>query len=274
MSVKRIFFKVTLAIIAVTALVAVGTAVSAGTRNYTLGVGGSAEKAEWTQVAKDVKKDGINLKIIQVNDYTTANPATEDGSFDLNAFQHTAFLNDWNKSHNGDLVSVGYTYISPFGLYSKKIHSYKDLKDGDIIAVPNDPTNEGRALQLLDAIGVIKLKSNAPATPTLKDIKTYVKKITIKPIQGDQEVVAMPDVTAACINTNFVIDQLHQTPKDALYVDTDHGSKVNNIYKNILVTKKSKVKNADFKKLINAYQSNKVAKIIKKEGDIPAWNLK
>lgn len=254
-------------------LAACGKSTSAShTKTYTIGVASDAEKAEWTQVAKDVKKDNINLKVKEFTDYTLENPSLEDGSLDLNAFQHTAFLNNWNQENHGDLVGIGYTYISPFGLYSKKITNYNQLKDGDKVAIPNDPTNEGRSLQLLDAIHVITLKKNAPSSPSLKDIATYNKKIKIELLEGDQIVAALPDVTAATINTNFVQDQLHTTPeKAALYIDTDHQAHVNSIYKNIVVVKKDKKDNADFQKLVKAYQTEAVAKIIEKGGDKPAW---
>lgn len=269
---KKKLFTILFAVIALVVLAACGKSAK-NNHTYTIGVASDTEKAEWTQVAKNVKKDGIILKIKEFSDYTGENPAVQDGSLDLNAFQHTAYLDNWNKENNGDIVSIGYTYISPFGLYSKKITNYKELKSGDTIAVPNDVTNEGRALQLLSAIGLITLKKDAPALPALTDIQTYNKKITIKPLSGDQIAAALPDVTAGCINTNYVQDQLHETPKDALYVDTDHGDKVNSIYKNIVAVKKSNKNNADFKKLVKAYQTEEIAKIIEKGGDKSAWNL-
>ena len=205
--------------------------------------------------------------------YTEENPALADGSLDLNSFQHNAWLNNYNRDNKKDLTPIGYTIISPFGLYSDKIKNPKDLKDGDVVGIPDDPANGGRSLQALDALHVIKLKDNAPDSPSVKDIVSYNTKIKIKPIQADQLVAALPDLTAAFINTNFVTDQLHTTPKkSALYIDTDHMDKVNEIYKNVIVVRKEDKDKADFKKIVKAYQTPEIAEIIKKTNDFPAWD--
>ncbi|MDR0297287.1 MAG: MetQ/NlpA family ABC transporter substrate-binding protein [Streptococcaceae bacterium] len=263
-----------LALVAAGTLAACGSKSGASSHTYTVGVASASQKDIFENlVAPAVKKEGITLKVKQFSDYTQENPATQDGSLDLNSFQHIAFLNNWNKENKGSLVEVGYTLISPFGLYSDKIKDYKNLKDGDTVGVPNDPTNEGRALQLLDAIGVIRLKTNAPDSPQLTDIASYNKKITIKPIQADQLAAALPDLAAATINTNYVTDQLHTTPeKSAIYIDTDHLSKVSTIYKNVIVVSSKNKDNADLKKIITAYQTDEVAKAIEKTGDLPAWD--
>jgi D-methionine transport system substrate-binding protein len=226
-----------LAIITALSLAACGgSGSSAEKHDYVVGVASDQQKEIWEYVGDQVKKEGITIDVKLFSGYTEENPALVDGSLDLNSFQHVAYLNNFNKENNADLVPIGYTLISPFGLYSDKIKDYNDLKDGDTVAIPNDVTNGGRALQLLDAIGVIKLKSDAPDSPTTKDIDSYVKKITIKELQADQIAAALPDVTAATINTNYVTDQLHTTPKNsAIYIDTDHIDKVNDIYKNVML---------------------------------------
>ncbi|MDR0200446.1 MAG: MetQ/NlpA family ABC transporter substrate-binding protein [Streptococcaceae bacterium] len=243
---------------------------------YTVGVTGDADYKIWEQVAKDVKsQDGITLNIKNFSDYTQLNPALEDGSLNLNAFQSIIYQNTWNSQHKGNIKSIGYTYISPFGLYSKKITNYKDLKDGDSVAVPNDPANEGRALRLLAAIGVITLKANSGDTPGLTDIASYNKKIKITPLAADQIVAALPSVTAACINTNYVVDQLHTTPdKSAIYVDTSDKGKVSAIYKNDIAENPKKVTSteaSDYAKIVKAYQTDSIAKLVKAENNIPAW---
>ncbi|GAA6123447.1 MetQ/NlpA family ABC transporter substrate-binding protein [Bifidobacterium psychraerophilum] len=262
-----------LAIITSLSLAACGSSSSSEeSHDYVVGVASDQQKEIWEYVGDQVKKEGITIDVKLFSGYTEENPALVDGSLDLNSFQHVAFLNNFNKENNADLVPIGYTLISPFGLYSDKIKDYKDLKDGDTVAIPNDVTNGGRALQLLDAIGVIKLKSDAPDSPTTKDIASYVKKITIKELQADQIAAALPDVTAATINTNYVTDQLHTTPKDsAIYIDTDHIDKVNEIYRNVIAVRKEDKDKADFKKIVKAYQSDAVAKLIEKTNDIPAW---
>lgn len=143
---------------------------------------------------------------------------------------------------------------------------------GDTVAIPNDPTNGGRALQALEALNIIKLKKDAPDSPEVKDIESYNTKIEIKPIQADQLVATLPDVTAAFINTNYVTDQLHTTPKkSAIYIDTDHLDKVSDLYKNIIAVRKEDKDKEDFKKIVKAYQTPEIAKLIEKTNDYPAW---
>ncbi|MDN6071029.1 MAG: MetQ/NlpA family ABC transporter substrate-binding protein [Lactococcus plantarum] len=244
-----------------------------GVRTYVVGVASDQQKEIWTKLGKDLKKDNIKIDVKLFSGYTEENPALADGSLDLNSFQHNAWLNNYNRDNKKDLTPIGYTIISPFGLYSDKIKNPKDLKDGDVVGIPDDPANGGRSLQALDALHIIKLKDNAPDSPSVKDIVSYNTKIKIKPIQADQLVAALPDLTAAFINTNFVTDQLHTTPKkSALYIDTDHMDKVNEIYKNVIVVRKEDKDKADFKKIVKAYQTPEIAEIIKKTNDYPAWD--
>jgi D-methionine transport system substrate-binding protein len=243
-----------------------------GVKTYVVGVASDQQKEIWEKVSDSLKADKIKIDVKLFNGYTEENPALADGSLDLNSFQHVAYLNNYNKENKKDLTYIGYTLISPFGLYSEKIKDPKDLKDGDTVAIPNDPTNGGRALQALEALNIIKLKKDAPDSPEVKDIEAYNTKIEIKPIQADQLVATLPDVTAAFINTNYVTDQLHTTPKkSAIYIDTDHLDKVSDLYKNIIAVRKEDKNKEDFKKIVKAYQTPEIAKLIEKTNDYPAW---
>ncbi|MCH4177537.1 MAG: MetQ/NlpA family ABC transporter substrate-binding protein [Streptococcaceae bacterium] len=246
---------------------------SSESHKYVVGVASDSQREIWEYVADQVKKEGITLDVKLFSGYTEENPALADGSLDLNSFQHVAYLNNYNTENDQDLVHIAYTLVSPFGLYSEKIKDYSELKDGDTVAIPNDVTNGGRSLQLLEAIGVLKLKDDAPDSPTVKDIEKYNVKVEIKEVQADQLVSVLPDVTAATINTNFVVDQLHTTPKEsAIYIDTDHLDKVSELYKNVIAVRKEDKDNEDFKKIVKAYQTDHVAELIEKTGDIPAWD--
>ena len=243
-----------------------------GVKTYVVGVASDQQKEIWEKVSDSLKADKIKIDVKLFSGYTEENPALADGSLDLNSFQHVAYLNNYNKENKKDLTYIGYTLISPFGLYSEKIKDPKDLKDGDTVAIPNDPTNGGRALQALEALNIIKLKKDAPDSPEVKDIEAYNTKIEIKPIQADQLVATLPDVTAAFINTNYVTDQLHTTPKkSAIYIDTDHLDKVSDLYKNIIAVRKEDKNKEDFKKIVKAYQTPEIAKLIEKTNDYPAW---
>jgi D-methionine transport system substrate-binding protein len=231
-----------------------------------VGVASDQQEVILKHVAEEVKKEGITLNVKTFSDYTLINQATEDGDLDLNSFQHVAFLEAWDEENDGDLVNVGFTKISPFGLYSAKsvadptdhkISSPSDLKAGDTVGIPNDVTNGGRALQALDALGIITLKKDAPTSPQLSDIEKYNVKIEIKEIQADQIVSALPDLTAAFINTDFVLDQLKTTPKKAaIYIDTDHMENVSDLYKNIIAVREDEEDNKDIKAIVKAYQSD------------------
>ena len=243
-----------------------------GVKTYVVGVASDQQKEIWEKVSDSLKADKIKIDVKLFSGYTEENPALADGSLDLNSFQHVAYLNNYNKENKKDLTYIGYTLISPFGLYSEKLKDPKDLKDGDTVAIPNDPTNGGRALQALEALDIIKLKKDAPDSPEVKDIESYMTKIEIKPIQADQLVATLPDVTAAFINTNYVTDQLHTTPKkSAIYIDTDHLDKVSDLYKNIIAVRKEDKNKEDFKKIVKAYQTPEIAKLIEKTNDYPAW---
>ena len=264
------------------AVFAVGTLAACGAKKdgaskdvvktYVVGVASDQQKEIWEKVSDSLKADKIKIDVKLFSGYTEENPALADGSLDLNSFQHVAYLNNYNKENKKDLTYIGYTLISPFGLYSEKLKDPKDLKDGDTVAIPNDPTNGGRALQALEALDIIKLKKDAPDSPEVKDIESYKTKIEIKPIQADQLVATLPDVTAAFINTNYVTDQLHTTPKkSAIYIDTDHLDKVSDLYKNIIAVRKEDKNKEDFKKIVKAYQTPEIAKLIEKTNDYPAW---
>ena len=262
---------------ALVAVLAIGTLAACGAKKdgvktYVVGVASDQQKEIWEKVSESLKADKIKIDVKLFSGYTEENPALADGSLDLNSFQHVAYLNNYNKENKKDLTYIGYTLISPFGLYSEKLKDPKDLKDGDTVAIPNDPTNGGRALQALEALDIIKLKKDAPDSPEVKDIASYNTKIEIKPIQADQLVATLPDVTAAFINTNYVTDQLHTTPKkSAIYIDTDHLEKVSDLYKNIIAVRKADKNKEDFKKIVKAYQTPEIAKLIEKTNDYPAW---
>ena len=262
---------------ALVAVLAIGTLAACGAKKdgvktYVVGFASDQQKEIWEKVSDSLKDDKIKIDVKLFSGYTEENPALADGSLDLNSFQHVAYLNNYNKENKKDLTYIGYTLISPFGLYSEKIKDPKDLKDGDTVAIPNDPTNGGRALQALEALNIIKLKKDAPDSPEVKDIEAYNTKIEIKPIQADQLVATLPDVTAAFINTNYVTDQLHTTPKkSAIYIDTDHLDKVSDLYKNIIAVRKEDKNKEDFKKIVKAYQTPEIAKLIEKTNDYPAW---
>ncbi|PLS36142.1 metal ABC transporter substrate-binding protein [Carnobacterium maltaromaticum] len=229
----------------------------------------------WKDVAKRLKDQNIDLEVVEFTDYNQSNIALKNGDIDLNAFQHVAFLEDFNKNNDADLTPIGFTFVSPLGIYSEKIKDIKELKDGDSIAIPNDVTNGGRALLLLQALDLIELDTKA-ASPTVNDITENSKNIQIKELDAAQTARSLQDV-AAVVNTNYAVDAGFSPKKDALYLDTDNISEVKDIYKNVIAARKADKDNKVYKKVVEEYQTEATKKLIDSTTngtDIPIWDAK
>lgn len=236
-----------------------------------IGITGSDDEV-LKAVAKKVKKEGINIKIVEFSDYSQPNTALDQGEIDLNAFQTVIFQNDWNKKHKTHIVSIGSTVIAPMALYSKKIKKVSQIKDGDKIAVANDATNEARGLTLLESAGLIKL-DNAKV-PGLKDITENKLNLKITPLDAAQTAKSMDDVTASVVNSGVANDS-KLDPKTAVYREKITAK--SKPYVNIISANKKDKDNPIYKKIVKAYQSKDIAKVIKKEFhgyEQPAWNYK
>ena len=242
-----------------------------GEKTVKIGVTGSDHRT-LDAVAKKVKKEGINIKIVEFSDYNQPNTALQQGEIDLNAFQTVTFQNDWNKKHHSNIVSIGSTVIAPMSLFSKKITKLSQLKKGDKVAIPNDVTNEGRALQLLESAGLIELDNSK--IPNLRDIKKYNVGIKISSLDAGQTAKSLDDVTAACVNSGVASDA-KLNPKDAIYREKITAK--SKPYVNILSTNAKDKDNPTFKKIVKAYHTKEVANVIKKQFhgyESPAWTYK
>ena len=184
-----------------------------------IGVVGSIYEDLWENAVETLKDEGIDLKIVQFSDYVTPNNALANGEIDLNAFQHQIYLQSEIDQYGYELTNIGNTFIIPLNLYSEKIKSVDELKAGDTIAVPNDPTNEGRALKVLAAAGIITLKDNDNFNPTLDDIEKYNVDVKIEELAANTLPSTLPDVTAAIINGNYALD-FGLDVDGAIYKDT------------------------------------------------------
>lgn len=212
------------------------------------------------QVKADLEAKGIKLEVIEIEDVVTPNTGVADGSLDANFFQHVPFLDSFNAENNTDLVSVGATHYEPFGLYKGKSDDLKNIKDGAIIGVPNNATNEARALLLLQQEGIIKLKDGADINTTTEDIVENPKNIEIKEIAPEQLVVSLPDLDFAIINGNYALEGGLKV-KDALAVEAADGVAAQT-YKNVVVVKSEKKDDPAIKELVNALQSEKITEYI------------
>ncbi|MGW1429000.1 MetQ/NlpA family ABC transporter substrate-binding protein [Streptomyces sp. NPDC002431] len=203
------------------------------------------------------KKAGLELEVKEFTDYVLPNTATETGQVDANFFQHQPYLDDFNAKKNTHLVPVGTVHLEPLGLYSKKVKDLKDIKAGQTVAVPNDTTNEGRALQLLAENGLITLKDGVGSSGKLSDI-TDKKGLEFKELEAATVPRALNDVDAAVINGNYAIEADLKPAKDALVLEKADG----NPYANIIAVKKGNEKDARVQKLLELLHSDEVKKFI------------
>ena len=199
-----------------------------------------------------LEKEGYKVEITEFNDYVQPNTAVEEGSLDVNFFQHTPYLNEQVQSRGLHLKSVAAIHLEPMGLYSKKITSLDELKDGSTIAVPNDPSNEARALKLLAANGLIKIKDGELVTPA--DITENPKNLQFSELEAAAVPRAVDDVDAAVINGNYAIEAGFDVLKDGI-IKEDKDSEAAKPYANI----------EKIQALVKALTSDEVRDFINKE---------
>ncbi|MEZ0068756.1 D-methionine transport system substrate-binding protein [Streptacidiphilus sp. MAP12-20] len=203
-------------------------------------------------------KAGLNLQVKVVTDYVTPNTAVQDGSADANYFQHQPYLDDFNKTHGTNIVSVEAVHLEPLGLYSNKVKSAAALADGATVAVPNDATNEGRALKLLADNGLLKLKDGVGTKSTPNDITDNPKHLKFQEIDAAQLPRTLSDVDAAVINGNYALDAKLNPKKDALLLEKAQD----NPYANILAVKSGNQNDPRIKKLAELLHSPEVKQYI------------
>ncbi len=217
------------------------------------------------QVVDKLSEQGYTLEIIQYTDYVQPNLALESGDLDANFFQHKPYLEDFNGKNSTHLVSVANIHYEPYGLYAGKTAALDALKDGATIAVPNDSSNEARALLLLEAAGLIKLNPDAGLRATVMDITENPKNLTILEIEAAQLPRSLQDVDMAVINGNYAIDA-GLSIKDALAVE-DKDSISAERYANILAVKEGREEDPGIKALIEALQGEEVRSYIENTFD-------
>jgi ABC-type metal ion transport system, periplasmic component/surface antigen len=213
------------------------------------------------EAAKLLKAKGYDLEIKEFNDYVIPNTSLESKEIDANYFQHQPYLDQFNKEKGMNLVSAGSIHYEPFGIYAGKTKTVADLKDGATVAVPNDVSNEARALLLLQAQGLIKLKDGADVTATQKDIAENKKNIKFKEIEAAQLVRALPDVDLAVINGNYAL-QGNLKVSDALAVEAN-DSLAAKTYANIIAVRKGDESREEIKALVDVLKSDDIKNFIK-----------
>lgn len=237
---------------------------SSSTKKQVIKLGISGDEDEiWKSIKARLAKENIELKIVSFSDYVRPNMALSDGDIDANSFQTVAYFNQFKKDHNLALTAIGNTVLAPMGIYSSSIKNIKDLKDGAKIAIPNDATNGGRALLLLQDAKLIKLKDGSGITPTVKDIVKNPKNLEITPIVATQIPRSIKDVDAAAINNGVAVDAGYSPLKDSIYIEDAKKEGAKNYYNIIAVRTKDK-NNEALKKLVKVYQTAETKKLIQK----------
>ena len=220
--------------------------------------------AEILEAAKDaLKKKGVEIEIVTYNDYVQPNIATDEGQIDANYFQHQPYLDDFNKENNTHVVSVGKIHYEPFGIYAGKSKDLKNIQDGAKIAVPNDTTNEARALLLLEANGIIKLKDGAGLTATKQDIVENPHNVEIYEVEAAQIPRSLDSVDFACRNGNFAI-QANYKPSEALAAEKS-DSEAAQTYANIIAVAEKNKDAAWAKTLVEVLTSKEIQDFINKK---------
>lgn len=232
------------------------------TEDKTIIVGASpTPHAEILEQAKTIlEQEGYTLEIVEYNDYVLPNTALANGELDANYFQHQPYLDDFNKENGTDIVSAGSIHFEPFGIYAGKTTSIADLAEGATIAVPNDATNEARALLLLEAQGLIKLKEDAGLTATVLDIEENPLNLQIEEIEAAQIARVLPDVALATINGNYAI-QGGLSVADALAVESADSLSATT-YANIIAVNAGDENSEKIQALVKALQSDEIRTFI------------
>lgn len=249
-----------------------GSADSDGVTEVTVGVVGSNNE-QWDTVNEILAKDKIHVKLVEFSEYKLPNAALDSGEIDLNAFQHKAYLEKEIADLGYDISVLGDTILAPLSLYSNYITDIQQLKDGDKIAVPSDPTNEGRCFKILESAGVLEVDPAAGYIPEIKDITSNPLNLEFVEVEAANTASLLPDVTAAFVNGAHAVDNGLKL-EDAVYTEqVEAGS--DNPYINIIACRTEDLNNEVYQKVLAAYQSEESAQAILdlyQGAYIPAWN--
>lgn len=218
-----------------------------------LGVVGASEPY-WQTYEQAVEAAGISLEIVDFAEYSQPNPALSAGEIDLNQFQHVLYLAQYNVSAGEDLVPIGSTAIYPLGLYSQKYQSAAEIPAGSEVAIPNDESNQARALLVLQSAGLITLKGGGSPYSTPDEIDAAASKVTVRPVEASLTGTVLPDVAASIINNDFVADA-GLTPEQAIATD-DPSKPSAQPYINIFAARSEDAANPTYLKLVEIYQND------------------
>ncbi|MEK4173198.1 MetQ/NlpA family ABC transporter substrate-binding protein [Lysinibacillus sp. FSL L8-0312] len=261
------WFSILLVLTAVLALAACGSdsATDNAKKEEKVKIGVTGTDGEvWPILKEKAKKEGIEIELVEFSDYTLPNQALANKEIDINSFQHIAFLTQFTKENNVDLVPIGATVIAPMGIYSEKVKNVNEIKKGDKIAIPDDPSNQARALRLLESAGLIKLADDFGLFGDPSKIVDNPKDLDILPIVAQQTPRVLPDVVASVIN-NGVAGQAGFDPvKDPIYLE-DANDPNALPYVNIFAARADDQDNKTYQRIVELYHEEDVMKAVEAE---------
>jgi D-methionine transport system substrate-binding protein len=246
--------------VVVAAAVATWLPVWAQDKPLKIGVTAGPHAQIFEQVKKIVEKDGLKIQIVEFSDYIQPNAALSSGDLDANSYQHKPFLDQQIKDRGYKFVNVGYTVNFPIGLYSKKVKSLAELKEGAKFGIPNDPTNGGRVLLVLQDKGLIKLKPDVGFKATPLDVIDNPKKLKFVELEAAQLPRSLDDLDAAAINTNFALPAGLQPGRDAIAQESPKSP-----YVNLIAVREQDKDKPWVVKIVKAYQSEEIRKFVQSE---------
>lgn len=222
-------------------------------------IGTTESGPEWDIFERKAQEEGISLEVTTYSDYSQPNIALSQGQIDVNLFQHLQFLGEYNVANNADLTPVGATQIVPLGLYSKKHGSVADIPTGGEVAIPNDPSNQARALFVLEAAGLVKLSSDTLA-PSPADIDRNASKVKVTPVDAAQTALSLASVDGSVINNTY-LERSGVDPLSALYKD-DPKSPGAEPYINAVVARAEDKDNATYQSLVEIWHDPEVQQAV------------
>ena len=225
-----------------------------------IGVTAGPHAQIFEQVKKLAEKEGLKIQIVEFSDYIQPNAALASGDLDANSYQHKPFLDQQVKDRGYKIVNVGYTVNFPIGIYSKKVKHLGDLKEGARFGIPNDPTNGGRVLLVLQDLGLIKLKAGAGLKATPLDVVENAKKIKFVELEAAQLPRSLDDLDASAINTNYALSAGLQPNRDAIAQENAKSP-----YVNLIAVREQDKDKPWVAKLVKLYQSEEIRKFVQSE---------
>lgn len=236
-----------------------------------IGLTGTIYEEIWNPIKDKLADEGIKIELVQFSDFSLPNNALAAGDIDLNAFQHHAYFNNDTSTNGYDLTPIGDTFVIAMNLYSDKVDSVDEIKDGDKVAIPNDASNGGRALKLLESAGLLEIKEDAGKNPEVADIEKYNVEIELVEMEAANICTALPDVTAAVINGNYALDFGIDPQEDAIYKETEYDD---DSYFCLIAARTDEKDKEEYKKIVEAFQSEDTEKIFEdvfKGFFVPVW---